>query len=202
MPTHNGNPIFRPASGANAGRGDNAHYLHDYAHMSDSGNIPAGRTAESTAQQAADQHTIAHADGFIGPRIGETYSDGRTPSRTVLTTGGGRQRDPGYGYIYHKPGSGMTGTADRAAHLDSVTQGEARMYQHRETGNIVETLPDGRGGRQVNKFGTAASGVGMEPNRDLSMSYVNTIGFPDGKDEYTDITETVRGTDSYKKARG
>ena len=25
MPTHNGNPVFRGASGANAGRGDNAH---------------------------------------------------------------------------------------------------------------------------------------------------------------------------------
>lgn len=176
MPSFQGQPVSRPASGAGAGRGDNPH----------------GST--TTPQWQTDQHAVAHADGFIGPRISETYGDGRQP--TVDS--------PASGHITHttnaNPGNRNMGTPDRMAHLDNVVPDQnPRMLQHQKTGAIIETF-DRENGPKVNDWGTAANGRSMQPHRDRAQSYGRTPIDPTS-DDYTDITDTVRSMPTYKEGR-
>lgn len=151
-------------------------------------------------QQETDQHTISHADGFIGPRVGETYGQGQ-PS--VLHSKNGttyRQPDPATNF----PSQG-SGTAARMAHLDkTVGNLNPRMLQHKGSGNIVEQWNDYKGEPRVNEFGTTASGQILNAKKDYSTSdseYKRGPGNVTNSENWTDITDTVRGTKSYKTSR-
>lgn len=190
---------------------------------------PHGHTAPS--QSDIDQHTIAHADGFIGPRIGEVMG-GKHPGQpkdtmSYKTTGWNgesedrMQLDPASDYkpsartvgsaVVHEDGGKVAapqGTHARMADLDSLDarpgehSPERRMYQHKQTGNIVEV---GRSG--VNEFGTTARGRGLHVREDYSLSgKSHTRGVTKDQvttdtENYTDISDTIRGTSSYKTAR-
>lgn len=169
--------------GAGAGRGDNPH-----------------------PQWQQDQASLAHADGFIGPRIGETYGDGRYAGQEgymAPTLKGGVQRSPASGFVNHGNSSNSAGTADRMAHLDrNLGSSSPRMLQHKATGNIVETWQDHTGTQRLNKFGTSASGRSMVPADDTNMApsgYASSMNI--NSDDYTDVTDTVRETQTYKKNR-
>lgn len=183
MTTFNGQRVTQ-RGGAGAGRGDDAHGV-------------------TTSQWQRDQHAIAHADGFIGPRIGEVYGDSREQGAGGMapTVTGGYQNSPASGFISHNSNGNM-GTGDRMAHLDNVlpTTANTRMFQHKATGNIVESWEDHTGTQRVNTYGTSASGRSMQPGNDSNMS-TGGSGIDTSSDDYTDITDTVRGTQSYKEGR-
>ena len=227
MTTHNGQPVFRGASGAGAGRGDNAHAvkapsgtgpvmgsdgktsggswsdpawqqdLHSAAQQRGS-NIVGSSTPQKTAQNTYDQHTVAHADGFVGPRIGETY--GSSHDRAMVpTTQGGSQPSPAGTRIHHNY-NGNSGTGDRMAHMDNVVpETQPRMMQHGQTGNIIEVQKMHEGDR-VNDYGTSANGRAMQPRDDVSMKPYGS-GIDHTSEDYTDITDTVRNTQTYKEGR-
>lgn len=167
--------------GAGAGRGDDPHGPR----------IPT--------QAETDQHTIAHADNFIGPRVGETYGQGQ-PS-VLFSHGGTSYRQP-------DPAANATagGTAARMAHLDNpaaVGNQNPRMLQHKGSGNIVEQWNDYQGKPRVNEFGTTAAGKILHASKDTSISdstYPSGPGNVNNSENWTDITDTVRGTQSYKNS--
>jgi hypothetical protein len=189
MTTHNGQRITQ-RGGAGAGRGDDAHGV--------------------TPQWQTDQHTVAHADGFVGPRIGEAYGsyhdqvDGKTMSGMAPTSQGGMQPSPAGSFIKHSSNT-RSGTADRMAHLDNVNSGlNPRMMQHKQTGNIVEVNTFSNGGDQVNTYGTSANGRAMEPREDVNMNPGGKrygSGIDHTSEDYTDVTDTVRNTQTYKEGR-
>jgi len=163
----------------------------------------AQRAGRVPTQSESDQHTIAHADGFIGPRISEIY--GKTgsmePKQVVpYQTKDGRQ------YLQQDPGFTTSGlTADRMAHLDkTVGHVKPRMFQHKGTGTIVEQWHNYKGQPKTNQFGTAASGASVNIRNDSSLSgeaHTRGIGDDLNPKDYTDITDTVRGTQSYKNSK-
>jgi hypothetical protein len=232
MPTHNGNPVFRGASGANAGRGDNPHLQGTGPVTGTNGQAAGGSwsdpawqasahdavmkgdksigssTPQKTAQNMYDQHTIAHADGFVGPRIGESYGSFHDPvdrnsmSGMAPTLQGGMQRSPAGSRIHHNY-NGNSGTGDRMAHMDNVVrETEPRMMQHKQTGNIIE-VQKMHSGDQVNSVGTSANGRSMEPSNDVNMNPGGRYGAGTDhtSEDYTDISDTVRSTKTYKEGR-
>lgn len=161
--------------------------------------LMAGQTPQQTAQNMYDQHTIAHADGFIGPRIGETYQNSMGHG-TAPTMQGGSQPSPANSYIYNN-GKGSAGTADRQAYLDNnLGYAQPRTLQHKATGNFVETWKDHTGEQQLNTYGTSANGRSMEPRKDENMNPGGRYGagIDHNSDDYTDVTDTVKSTQTYK----
>ena len=171
-------------------------------------NIVGSATPQKTAQNMYDQHTIAHADGFVGPRIGESYGSFHDPvdrdsmSGMAPTLQGGMQRSPAGGRIQQNS-NGNSGTGDRMAHMDNVTpETQPRMMQHKATGNIIE-VQKMHGGDQVNSVGTSANGRSMEPRNDSNMNPGGRYGagIDHTSEDYTDISDTVRSTKTYKEGR-
>jgi len=163
-------------------------------------------------QEISDQHAIAHADGFIGPRISEVY--GRTGSKheaaqpmPYQTKDGGNylQPDPSHQTYDEFYGVPSGGTAGRMAHLDkTVSHVKPRMFQHRGTGTVVEQWNDYKGERKTNEFGTAASGRSLSVRHDSSLSgkpHSRGLGDDLNPEDFTDITDTVRGTQTYKRRK-
>lgn len=182
MPSFMGNPVTQ-RGGSGAGRGDDPHGV----------TMPKWQT---------DQHAVAHADGFIGPRIGEVYGDGRKSGQAgrAPTLQGGQQISPASQPLGHNYNGNM-GTADRMAHLDNVLPGsDVRMLQHRATGNIVEQWKGHQGTPSVNVFGTTASGSAMRPHDDVNMT-PRGGAIDTSSDDYTDISDVVRSTQTYKQGR-
>lgn len=186
----------------------------------------AERAGRTPTQQETDQHTIAHADGFVGPRVSESWGsrpgEGRavtytTPThrkddegRTVTETRS--QPDPAGDYSPKatQSGTGDGGTAPRMAHLDNVGVGikrnSTRMYQHKGTGAIIENREQYRGGTETNTSGTTAAGKGMDVQDNYALSGMAhqrgaTHTPQDDPDNWTDISDTVRGTQTYKANR-
>lgn len=176
MATFNGQRVTQ-RGGANAGRGDDPHGV-------------------TMPQWQRDQHAVAHADGFIGPRIGETYGNHQSSQQgTAPLSGGGSQPSPAFGLQGSPRANNVPGTAARLSELDSITGNQStRLMQHKETGNIVEHV-GGMG--QANDWGHTATGQVMQPGQDANMAQPNTR-VDTGSGDYTDITETVRGTQTYK----
>ena len=233
MTTHNGQRITQ-RGGAGSGRGDDAHGVtapprtgpvmgsdgqaaggswsdsawQESAHagaQQKGSSIVGSSTPQKTAQNMYDQHTIAHADGFVGPRIGETYGsfhdpiDRNTMSGLAPTSQGGMQASPAGTRIHHNY-NGNSGTGDRMAHLDNVVpETQPRMMQHRQTGNIIEVQKMHEGDR-VNDYGTSANGRSMQPRNDVNMNSYGS-GIDHTSEDYTDITDTVRNTQTYKEGR-
>ena len=170
-------------NGSGSGRGDNPH-------------------SDPRSAWTADQHRIAHADGFIGPRIGEVYGDGRKPGQEGMapTLQGGVQRSPAFGPVHYDQ-TGQSGTAGSLAHLDNVRQPSAntRVFQHRRTGNTVSTWNNYEGKERVDEFGTTSSGSASRVDEDRNLTPYPGAGIDVHSDDYTDITDTVRGTDTYKR---
>ena len=169
-----------------------------------SGPHKATPQSDQRAQWEIDQQAISHADGFIGPRIGEVYkgrnNNSGTPNYSAPTLQGGQQPNPASGLIYEKGG---VGTAHRMAHLDDMLKGsDPRMLQHKATGNIIETW-QGVNSRTVNDYGTSASGVSMQPHNDVNMNPGGRYGagIDHTSEDYTDVTDVIRGTESYKKGK-
>jgi hypothetical protein len=155
-------------------------------------------------QWQKDQHAIAHADGFVGPRIGEVYGDGRSREMAPTNTGG-QQISPANGFLHSSStGNKNLGTGDRMAHLDNVVpETKPRMMQHKDTGNIVEVQTFHNGDR-VNDYGTTAGGRSFEPRQDVNMNPGGKrygAGIDHNSENYTDITDTVRSTQTYKEGR-
>lgn len=204
--------------------------LHTHkAHHGGRYDDPHGHTAPT--QSDVDQHTIAHADGFTGPRIGEVMggTSPQEPKRTVRYKAKGwnggledrMQLDPASDY---KPSSraigsmvdradggreeAPQGTHARMADLDNITarpmhhDPERKMFQHKPTGNLVEV---GRSG--LNQFGTTAGGRGLNVSEDYSLSgeshkrgtTLNQV--TTDKENWTDVSDTIRNTPSYSTAR-
>lgn len=180
----------------------------------------AGRQATPKEQET---HSLAHADGFEGPRVGETYgstSDGRSgsPKGQVLIAGGGQTKDgnwqaSGSQRYQMNPSMQMdqnngqsdkqgTGVGARQALTDKAWgTAKSRVYQHKGSGNFVETA-----GEHTNEYGTTATGQmnNTKEDRNISDVYGNR---PSGSqiaadtENYTDVTEKVRASDSYKSAK-
>jgi hypothetical protein len=214
--------------GSGAGRGDNAHYegtgpvkgtdgqvaggnwgdperqaAAHYEATRQGSTSPGGRTPQETAQRQYDQHTIAHADGFIGPRIGEAYgASGQGVDRATMkglapTSKGGMQPSPSFGRVY---GAGSADTAGRMGHLDNVVpETKPRMMQHKETGNLIEVQKMHEGDR-VNDYGTDAKGQSMQPREDYNMNPGGRYGkgIDHTSDDYTDVSDVIRSTETYK----
>ena len=182
----------------------------------------AERVGRVPSQQELDQHTIAHADGFVGPRVSESWgSNPMRPGIVTYTTKSGwgsdghetrMQQDPAIDHMPEATHSraGSRGTAARMAHLDNVGVGikrnATRMYQHKGTGSIIESRDSYGGGTQTNEYGTTASGKSLSVDKDSSLSGVaHKSGAPSDPqnkpDEWTDISDTVRGTRTYKENR-
>lgn len=186
MATFNGQRVNR-TSGAGAGRGDNPHH-------------------DSRADWMRDQQNVARsADGFVGPRIGETYGsahdriDPSTGSGLAPAPGGRMQKSPSTSPVHQE--TGQAGAAGRMAHLDnSMGHANPRMFQHRGTGNIVESWENHTGNQRVNEFGTDAKGQSMRPAADANMSS-NGYGsdIDTSSDDYTDVTDVLRNTDTYRR---
>ena len=181
----------------------------------------AERAGRVPTQEQTDQHTIAHADGFVGPRVSESWgSHPSRPETVTYTTKSGwgdghetrMQQDPAIDYMPEATQSRVRsrGTAARMAHLDNVGVGikrnATRMYQHKGTGSIIESRDSLGGKTQTNEFGTTASGKSLNVERDSSLSGVaHKSGAPSDPqnkpDEWTDVSDVVRGTSTYKENR-
>jgi hypothetical protein len=186
----------------------------------------AERAGRVPTQQETDQHTIAHADGFIGPRTSETW--GSSPRDRQIVTYSvptnrqddeGRtvvekraQPDPASDYSPSADGAGTRdrGTAPRMAHLDNIGVGikrnSTRMFQHKGTGAIIENRQQYSGGFETNTSGTTAAGKGMDVQDNYALSgQPHKTGAPnnpqDDPENWTDISDTVRGTQTYKNNR-
>jgi hypothetical protein len=115
---------------------------------------------------------------------------------------GGAQRSPAGGRIHHNS-NGNSGTGDRMAHMDNVVpETKPRMLQHKATGNIIEAQTF-HNGERVNEFGTSANGRSMEPRNDVNMNPGGRYGsgIDQNSEDYTDVSDTVRSTQTYKEGR-
>jgi len=167
-------------------------------------NNGSGSGYDSRSAWMKDQQNVARsADGFIGPRIGETY--GSSNDRIDPSTGSGLALGPG-GRMFKSPSTnpiheetGQAGAAGRMAHLNNMMgHANPRMFQHRGTGNMVESWQDHTGAQRVNEFGTDAKGQSMRPRADQNMSsYGEEIDT--SSDDYTDVTDVLRNTDTYRR---
>ena len=179
----------------------------------------AGRQATPKEQET---HSLAHSDNFECPRVGEIYgstSDGRSgsPKGQVLIAGnqaegGNWQADGSQRYqmnpsLQQDQNNGQsdkqgTGVGARQA-LTDYAHGTAKskVYQHKGSGNFVETA-----GEHTNEYGTTATGQMNNTKNDRNISGVYGDR-PSGSqiaadtENYTDVTEKVRASDSYKSAK-
>ena len=167
-------------------------------------NNGSGSGYDSRSAWMKDQQNVARsADGFIGPRIGETYGSSHdqinpsTGAGLALGPGGRMQRTPSTVPVHEE--TGQAGAAGRMAHLNNtVGYANPRMFQHRGTGNMVESWQDHTGAQRVNEFGTDAKGQSMRPRADQNMSsYGEEIDT--SSDDYTDVTDVLRNTDTYRR---
>ena len=178
----------------------------------------AGRQATAKEQET---HSLAHADNFEGPRVGEiqgSTSDGRsgTPKGQVPLGGKGQaaggnwsadgsprnQMNPSLQMDQNNGQSQGGGVGARQA-LTDYAHGTAKskVYQHKGSGNFVETA-----GEHTNEYGTTATGQmnNTKEDRNISDVYGNR---PSGSqiaadtENYTDVTDKVRASNSYKTAK-
>lgn len=186
----------------------------------------AERAGREPTQQETDQHTIAHADGFVGPRVSETWGSSPSNRQTVTySVPTNRKDDEGRTVVEKRmqpdpagdfspradqSGTGDRGTAPRMAHLDNVGVGikrnSTRMFQHKGTGAIIENREQYGGGFQTNTSGTTAAGKSMDVEGNYALSgQPHKAGAPhnpqDDPENWTDISDTVRGTQTYKRNR-
>ncbi len=160
--------------------------------------VNRGSKAPAPQTWQEDQHSLAHADGFVGPRIGEVYGEGRGIN-SVQSPGpkGLKQNTPAFGPVFQGGNNQQAGVGGRMAHLDRVIPGEARVWQHQGTGNFVETFGD-----KVNDFGTTANAQGLKVKDDINLTKPGqATPSPIGNEDYTDVTDTVRKSKSYKQGR-
>ena len=180
----------------------------------------AGRQATPKEQET---HSLAHADNFEGPRVGEIYgstSDGLSGKpRGQVPLGGKGQAEGGNWQADGSQNQQMnpslqmdqnngqsdkqgTGVGARQA-LTDYAHGTAKskVYQHKGSGNFVETA-----GEHTNEYGTTATGQMNNTKNDRNISGVYGDR-PSGSqiaadtENYTDVTEKVRASDSYKSAK-
>lgn len=107
MPTHNGNPVFRGASGANAGRGDNPH-PSPYTRVN-----AVSAATRKTAPLTKEEDNALTAQGKSAPA-----SYGSQTSYDVSNAGG------------HAPGQGMGMVRDnyREQRKAGMTPDQARAH--------------------------------------------------------------------------
>jgi len=180
----------------------------------------AGRQATAKEQET---HSLAHADNFIGPRVGEiqgSTSDGmsgkplgQVPLGGKGQTAGGnwaadgspnQQMNPSLQMDQNNGQGGNQGTGVGARQaLTDYAHGtsKSKVYQHKGSGNFVETAGD-----RTNEYGTTATGQmnNTAKDRNISDVYGNR---PSGSqiaadtENYTDVTDKVRASNSYKTAK-
>ena len=182
--------------------------------------VQRGAGRQATAKEN-ETHSLAHADGFEGPRVGEiqgSTSDGRSgvPKGQVPLGGKGqaaggdwlptgsprRQMNPSLQvdqYDGQRQGGGLG--ARQALTDKAYGTAKSKVYQHKGSGNFIETAGDSTG-----DYGTTATGQ-INNTRD-DENFRNSSGkLPSGSEiaadteNYTDVTDKARATDSYKNAK-
>jgi hypothetical protein len=184
--------------------------------------IQRGAGRQATAKEN-ETSSLAHADGFVGPRVGEIYGStsdgmsgkprGQVPLGGKGQTAGGvwaadgsqnQQMNPSMQMAQNNGQSDKqgTGVGARQALTDKAWgTAKSKVYQHKGSGNFVETA-----GEHTNEYGTTATGQmnNTKEDRNISDVYGNR---PSGSqiaadtENYTDVTDKVRASDSYKTAK-